>query len=43
VVASIRHQDTSYDELLMAGLDRASARAQVRDQVDGVLEDWRRA
>jgi hypothetical protein len=41
VIASIRHRDTRYDELLMADNDRASARAQVRDRVDQVLEDWR--
>lgn len=41
VAASVRHQDTDYDNLLMAGLDRASARAQVHDEVDRVLEHWR--
>jgi hypothetical protein len=43
VIASVRHQDTDYDELLMADLERAAARAQVRDQVHGVLENWRHA
>ncbi len=41
VVASVRHQDTGYDELLMTGLDRAEARERVRDDVDRVLERWR--
>jgi hypothetical protein len=31
VLASVRHQDTGYDELLMSGVDRASARDHVRD------------
>jgi hypothetical protein len=40
IVASIRHVDTSYDELLMAGLSRIDAREHVRHQVDRVLEEW---
>lgn len=40
-VASIRHEDTSYDELLMAGIPRQEARAQVRSDIDAVLEQWR--
>lgn len=43
VVASVRHQDTGYDELLMSGIERPDARARVRDAVDAVLERWRRA
>jgi hypothetical protein len=42
VVASVRHQDTDYDELLMSGFDRTDARGRVRDQVNAVLEGWRR-
>jgi len=42
VIASVRHQDTAYDELLMAGIDRAHARERVRDEVDRTLERWRR-
>ena len=42
VAASVRHEDTSYDELLMSGLDRADARERVRDEVRRVLEGWRR-
>jgi hypothetical protein len=41
VVASVRHEDTTYDELLMSGIDRAEARDLVRDQVRRVLERWR--
>jgi len=40
VVASVRHTDTRYDSLLMAGAERADARAQVRDEVDRVLREW---
>src|SRR5262245_428252 len=40
VVASVRHEDTPYDRLLMAGVDRAEARDRVRDAVDEVLEKW---
>jgi hypothetical protein len=42
VVASVRHEDTRYDELLMSGVDRAEARDHVRPDVDRVLESWRR-
>jgi hypothetical protein len=40
VVASIRHEDTPYDELLMAGVSRQDARDRIQDQVDEVLERW---
>jgi hypothetical protein len=43
VAASVRHLDTRYDELLMAGVDRETARRQVRKRVDDVLSDWRAA
>ena len=42
VAASVRHEDTSYDELLMSGLDRADARDLVRDDVHRILASWRR-
>jgi hypothetical protein len=42
VVASVRHEDTRYDELLMSGVDRAEARDRVRLDVDRVLATWRR-
>jgi hypothetical protein len=39
--ASVRHEDTRYDELLMAGVARWEARERVRDAVDAVLDRWR--
>ena len=41
VVASVRHVDTDYDSLLMSGVDRESARAQVHQRVDDVVNAWR--
>jgi hypothetical protein len=41
VTASVRHRDTNYDELLMAGLDRSEAREQVRSEVARVINSWR--
>jgi hypothetical protein len=41
VVASVRHVDTDYDDLLMSGVDRESARAQVDQRVEDVLSAWR--
>lgn len=41
VVASIRHEDTPYDELLMAGLPRPEARDRIREELDEVLDRWR--
>jgi len=46
VVASIRHRHTKYDRLdrlLMRGFDRRDARDAVRDEIDRVLERWRRS
>lgn len=40
VVASVRHQDTRYDALLMAGVPRQEARDRVRASVDSVLSRW---
>jgi hypothetical protein len=40
-VASIRHQDTGYDALLMSGMPRDAARGRVRDAIDRVLSAWR--
>ena len=42
VKAAIRHRHTKYDELLMKGYDRMDARDGVRDDVEDVLERWRR-
>ena len=41
VTASVRHEDTSYDDLLMAGVERGEARDRVRGKVDRVLDSWR--
>ncbi|MGX1161308.1 hypothetical protein FBY31_0318 [Arthrobacter sp. SLBN-100] len=41
VVASIRHRDTDYDALLMAGVPRDNARERVREKVGDVLDHWR--
>jgi hypothetical protein len=40
VVASMRHEDTGYDELLMAGVPREEARARVRPDIDRMLAAW---
>lgn len=41
VVASIRHLDTPYDQLLMQGMDRDEARRRVATVIDAVLAEWR--
>jgi hypothetical protein len=41
VAASVRHQDTGYDELLMSGITRAEARERVRPEVERILDRWR--
>jgi len=41
VTASVRHQDTGYDALLMNGVPRAEARDRVRADVQAVLDGWR--
>ena len=43
VVASVRHLDTPYDALLMSGVGRTDARAQVTDRIETVLDSWRAA
>lgn len=40
VIASVRHEDTRYEELLMRGVPRTEARKRVRDEVDEVLRAW---
>ena len=42
VVASIRHEDTAYDRLLMDGMPREEAREEVRTAIDRVLDAWQR-
>ncbi|MFI1988316.1 DUF2293 domain-containing protein [Actinoplanes sp. NPDC020271] len=41
VIASIRHEDTPYDELLMGGVPRDEARSRIRQRIDEVLDHWR--
>jgi hypothetical protein len=41
VIASVRHQDTGYDSLLMSGMPRDAARDRVRPAIDLVLANWR--
>ncbi len=40
VVASIRHEDTGYDKLLMSGMPRDVARDRVRARIDEILDTW---
>jgi hypothetical protein len=40
VAASVRHIDTSYDELLMSGVPRTEARERVRAEVWEILDAW---
>lgn len=40
VVASVRHEDTDYDRLLMSGIPREDARDRVRPVIDQVLDAW---
>jgi hypothetical protein len=40
VVASVRHENTDYDELLMSGVPREEAREQIKDAIDRVLAGW---
>jgi len=41
VTAHARHEETPYDELLLKGVDRHSARMEVEDQVRDVLDRWK--
>ena len=41
VIASVRHVDTEYDEPLMSGVDRESARVRVHQRVDDIVNAWR--
>jgi hypothetical protein len=40
VVASVRHEDTDYDSLLMSGVPRAEARDRIRPVIDRILASW---
>ncbi len=41
VIAHIRHAETNYDKLLIQGVDRQSARAQVNDGIEKILIRWK--
>ncbi len=41
VVASVRHLDTPYDQLLMSGVPRHEARRRIAQAVEGTLRVWR--
>jgi hypothetical protein len=41
VAASVRHEDTAYDTLLMSGVPRSEARERVLSDVDRILNGWR--
>lgn len=43
VRASVRHDDTAYDALLMSGVPRYEARARVAAAIEAVLTAWRGA
>jgi hypothetical protein len=43
VVASIRHEDTAYDDMLMSGVPREQARERIREDMDRLLERWRQS
>ncbi|MFI8099997.1 DUF2293 domain-containing protein [Streptomyces sp. NPDC086023] len=41
VRASVRHMDTEYDALLMAGVPRFEARARLAARIEAVMASWR--
>ncbi|WP_405755534.1 DUF2293 domain-containing protein [Streptomyces sp. NBC_00073] len=43
VRAAVRHADTEYDALLMAGIPRFAARARLAARIDAILRGWRTA
>ena len=43
VRASVRHENTDYDQLLMAGVARDDARRRIADDVDRIVDGWRSA
>jgi hypothetical protein len=40
VVASVRHEDTAYDSMLMSGVPRDVARDRIRPDIDSILASW---
>ena len=43
VIAHVRHAETTYDDLLLGGMDRLDARREVEDAVRSVLAKWETA
>jgi hypothetical protein len=43
VTAHVRHRETNYDSLLAKRWFRREARAQVRERVEVLLANWRKA
>lgn len=41
VRASVRHDDTDYDAMLMAGVPRYQARARLAPRIEAILTAWR--
>lgn len=41
VRAAVRHNHTGYDEMLLRGIDRMTARENVADQIEEILAAWR--
>jgi len=41
VIAHIHHTETNYDELLMQGMERSSARDEVKGVISKVLGNWK--
>lgn len=41
VAAHVRHCETSYDQLLASGLERAHARREVQQEVQRIMASWR--
>jgi hypothetical protein len=41
VIAAVRHKHTEYDKLLARGMDRPTAREEVSDRIQEILEAWR--
>ena len=43
VIAHIRHAETKYDELFIAGHNKETARAKIRENLDKILKKWEEA
>ena len=40
VIAHIRHAETKYDDLFLAGRTKKTARAEIEDNLEKVLKKW---